>query len=72
MIYSTISTQTSKHAENKVLWAEHEVNDCKSTNLGFLFSMNDKANSKVKTCIYLSKGIWKELMQEANSLKSLD
>lgn len=35
--YSTISTKTSKHLENKQFWTDEEVNKCKSTNLEFLF-----------------------------------
>lgn len=43
MVYSTISSKTTKHPENKAFWAEQKVNEFKSTNLGFLFSINNKA-----------------------------
>lgn len=39
MVCSIMSNETSKHPENKIFWAKQKVNECKSTNLGFLFSM---------------------------------
>lgn len=72
MICSTVSTKISKTSENKVFWADHIVNECKNTNLGFLFSMNNKTNSKAWICILVSKGIWKELIRQIKSLQLLD
>lgn len=43
MVYSTVSSKTTKHPENKAFWAGQKVNKFKSTNLGFLFSINNKA-----------------------------
>ncbi|RLW13016.1 hypothetical protein DV515_00000383, partial [Chloebia gouldiae] len=39
---------------------EQKVNECKSTNLGFLFS--------VKNDVLVPKGIWKELIQQVKIL----